>query len=331
MKPSVNYNFTHGGSSVSLMYNPSTQRLVGNGINSTPGDILTVGTWNGRIFAAGSAGVAPVTVPGAPTNVSATTGNASASVSWTAPSSDGGSALTGYTVISNPAGGITAPINGSATSTTVTGLTNGTPYTFTVTATNEVGTGSASSASNSVTPTAPGGGGGGGGGSSGVPCFPAGVLIRTPSGTKPVETLKTGDLVLTATGHAVPIRMHSYSIESATKVNAPYFIPAGALGPRAPAKPLHLSPLHAFQIRPNVWWNAQEAAKVSDKLEQYGLGEPITYYHVECPNFLRDNLVADGVVVESFAAGQLTTAQKHNLYKYSKAVGGFIRTNPITL
>jgi hypothetical protein len=153
-------------------------------------------------------------------------------------------------------------------------------------------------------------------------------MIRTPSGEKAVETLKTGDLVITAAGRVVPIRMHSYSLTATTKATAPYFIPAGALGPKAPAKPLHLSPLHAFQVRPNVWWCAKEAVKHSSKIQQYGLGEPITYYHVECPNFLRDNLVADGVTVESFAAKQLTQAQKHNLYKYSKELGGFVRSNP---
>jgi hypothetical protein len=162
-----------------------------------------------------------------------------------------------------------------------------------------------------------------------VPCFPAGVMIRTPEGEKAVETLKTGDKVVTAAGRVVPIRMHSYSLAATTKATAPYFIPAHALGPNAPAKPLHLSPLHAFQVRPNVWWCAQQAAKVSSKIQQYAVGEAITYYHVECPNFLRDNLVADGVVVESFAGKQLTATESRNLYKFNKAVGGYVRVNPV--
>jgi len=91
-------------------------------------------------------------VPGAPTIGTATAGNASASVTFTPPNYNNGAAITGYTVTSSP-GGITG--TGSSSPITVSGLTNNTAYTFTVTATNSVGSSSASSASNSDTPTLP--------------------------------------------------------------------------------------------------------------------------------------------------------------------------------
>ncbi|MCL1875578.1 MAG: fibronectin type III domain-containing protein [Synergistaceae bacterium] len=102
---------------------------------------------------------APQPVPGAPTGVSAIAGNGQATVTFTAPANNG-SPITSYTVTARP-GGITA--TGASSPITVTGLTNGTSYTFTVTATNSVGTGPASTASSSVTPTSGGGNGGGGG------------------------------------------------------------------------------------------------------------------------------------------------------------------------
>ena len=89
--------------------------------------------------------------PGAPTIGTATAGSGQASVSFTAPASNGGATISSYTVTSSP-GGITA--TGAASPITVTGLTNGIAYTFTVTATNSAGTGDSSSASNSVTPQA---------------------------------------------------------------------------------------------------------------------------------------------------------------------------------
>ena len=97
-------------------------------------------------------------VPGAPTGVSAVAGDASATVSFSAPVSDGGSAITGYTVTATDA---TTPANGGQSRSgggsplVVSGLTNGDAYTFTVTATNAAGSGPASSPSNSVTPSAP--------------------------------------------------------------------------------------------------------------------------------------------------------------------------------
>jgi hypothetical protein len=104
--------------------------------------------------AATSNTVTPVTVPGAPTGVTASAGNAQATVSFTAPASNGGSPITSYTVTSTP-GGISQ--DGASSPIVVTGLKNGTAYTFTVKATNAAGTGVASSPSNKVTPmTIPG-------------------------------------------------------------------------------------------------------------------------------------------------------------------------------
>ena len=98
-----------------------------------------------------------VDAPGAPTNVTASAGNASATVSWTAPSDNGGGPITGYK-IERRAGvgtwGIAVPdTENASTNKTVSGLTNGTSYTFRVTAINSAGPGEVSGASNSVTPT----------------------------------------------------------------------------------------------------------------------------------------------------------------------------------
>jgi hypothetical protein len=95
----------------------------------------------------------PLLAPGAPTAVTATGGNAQATVSWTAPVSNGGSVITGYKAMA-VADTTKACTTTGALTCAVTGLTNGVAYTFVVKATNSVGTSSASAASNSVTPSA---------------------------------------------------------------------------------------------------------------------------------------------------------------------------------
>lgn len=123
-----------------------------NGISYT----FTVAATNSAGTGPASPASAPITyytVPAAPTNVTGSAGDTTVAVSWTAPSNTGGYPITLYTATSSP-GGFTCTSN-SATTCTVTGLTDGTSYTFTVTATNSLGTGPASSPSAGVTPAAP--------------------------------------------------------------------------------------------------------------------------------------------------------------------------------
>ncbi|MGV9001345.1 MAG: fibronectin type III domain-containing protein [Candidatus Saccharimonadaceae bacterium] len=119
-------------------------------IHDTASDFVTTGmNWiRPAVVSVPTEPVTP-TEPSAPQSVAATAGVASASVSFTPPSTSGGSAITSYTVTASP-GDTVATSTGSPV--VMSGLTAGTAYTFTVTATNAIGTSVSSAPSNSVVP-----------------------------------------------------------------------------------------------------------------------------------------------------------------------------------
>lgn len=145
-------SYTVGTSGLPMTITGSSSPITLTGLPSnyfTTPFIYASNTWGQSSVVTGS-GIATATVPDSPSIGTATaTGSTTASVTFGVPA-DGGSAITGYTVTSSP-GGLTG--TGTSSPITVAGLTTGTAYTFTVTATNANGTSLASAASNSITPS----------------------------------------------------------------------------------------------------------------------------------------------------------------------------------
>ncbi|WP_243391234.1 S-layer homology domain-containing protein [Paenibacillus sp. GM1FR] len=109
----------------------------------------------------------PLTVPEAPSSVIAVAGNGQVTLSFNPPADNGGSAVTAYEVNVLPDNRV---VTGTRSPIIITGLTNGTSYTFTVKAKNKAGGSESSLLSNAIIPLVPTGNGGntgGGGGSTG--------------------------------------------------------------------------------------------------------------------------------------------------------------------
>ncbi|MBV6716289.1 S-layer homology domain-containing protein [Paenibacillus chitinolyticus] len=113
---------------------------------------VKAGNSGGMSGESNQANATPATVPAAPTNVSAVAGNGEATVTFTAPTDNGGSAITGYEVTASSGNVV---VTGAASPIVITGLRNGTSYTFTVKAINGVGKSVPSAKTNAVIPQTP--------------------------------------------------------------------------------------------------------------------------------------------------------------------------------
>jgi hypothetical protein len=215
--------------------------------------------------------------PTAPRNIFARAGNAKGFIFWDTPLSDGGTPITSYTITSSP-GNLTTTVGGSLQSGTVSGLTNGTAYTFTVTATTAAGTSNLSTTSSSITPV-----------DTVVPCFFGSARVLTPGGYRRLDSVAAGDVVLTPDGSRAAIQyVRTYTIDAGPATN-PYVIPAGTYGAK---RRLLISPDHKVCLD-----DGRRVAARDLGLDQEERDGVLRYFNLELEGGA--DMVIDGVAVES--------------------------------
>lgn len=168
-----------------------------------------------------------------------------------------------------------------------------------------------------------------------ITCFAVGTRLLTSEGYKTVETLDSrADRVITSDGRAVPFKLFRDVVEHATTSTAPFRILPGALGRNVPVAEIRLSPTHKVRVRKGVWLSPMQAALSNPRVQQYGVGGRVEYFHVACPDFLRDNLVAEGAVVESFGTidslrgtsdADVELEAVARIYTWNDHLGGYTR------
>lgn len=185
--------------------------------------------------------------------------------------------------------------------TTSSGFFNGNPYSGYSTDNSAIANGWGYSTTVSVVDLGTGGAGGG------AVCFLGNAAILTPSGYKCIDTLRKGDLVITADGRPVQIQRVLHQQIAASKSTNPYRIARGQFGA---TESLLISPNHRIMVRDR------------GMIEAYRLGLPqversgiIHYYNLELPDWEHDNLVVAGVEAESLAPVRRMTVSTETFVK----------------
>ncbi len=154
-----------------------------------------------------------------------------------------------------------------------------------------------------------------------VVCFLAGTRIATPCGSAAIENLRIGDLVLTADGHAAPVRFVGRQTVASTFTDPlrtfPIRIAAGALGEGLPARDLLVSPDHALLLDGVL---VQAGALVNDTtiVREAEMPARFTYFHVELADHAL--ILAEGVPAETFV-DNVTRRRFDNFADYAVRYG----------
>ena len=132
-------------------------------------------------------------------------------------------------------------------------------------------------------------------------CFLSDTMLRTPSGDRAVETLRAGDLVMTASGVAKPIRWIGRTVVASRFADRQRMLPvrisAGALAENVPSRDLFVSPGHAIGID-GVLVHASALVNGKTIVRETSMPLTFTYFHVETE--IHELLIAENTPAESF-------------------------------
>ena len=130
-----------------------------------------------------------------------------------------------------------------------------------------------------------------------LPCFLAGTQIMTPSGEKSIETLQKGDLIITPDNRSVPIlNIFTTNILNTGKELCPVEIPADFFGNSVPSQNTYLSRHHSI-----LWENNWIQPALNPDLFKFKEDfNNMLYYNIETPEYLRDNIIANNMICESW-------------------------------
>lgn len=148
---------------------------------------------------------------------------------------------------------------------------------------------------------------------SGTICYLRGTSILTPTGTKPIEDLRIGDLVVTRFAGIQPIKwIGRQNFAPDDQLNLPIRIRPGALGENLPAQDLFVSPGHAILLDGKLIIADFLINGVT--ITQEPRLARIEYYNLDLG--AHDCVIAEGIFAETYADAENLRAQFINAAEY---------------
>lgn len=130
---------------------------------------------------------------------------------------------------------------------------------------------------------------------SGAVCLTESCKVLTKSGYKNVGDIKVGDKLLTDKNKESVVKRIYKETKKVTEETKPYMVPKNYYGENKPNRDIFISGNHMIKnARKNLWYRTKNV------FEQKWESEEVTYYNFELENYMEDNMIVNGVIMESW-------------------------------